>query len=104
MGNRQYPHNVLLEVGAEGGVLALFGLTTVIALAVRKQAHAASAPVEMAMLALVFFFLLNAMVSGDINDNRGLWVALGAALISPLPGVQSGKSVDQRLGGGVDEQ
>lgn len=77
-----YPHNILLEVAGEGGVIAVAGLLFVVVLAIWRTVHAvrtgdASA---LAIFALVVFWFVNALVSGDINDNRGLFVVLAAAL------------------------
>lgn len=76
----QYPHNIVLEVASEAGWLAGALLVFVLWLAVRDQLGRASTVVESAMFALLVFALVNAMVSGDVNSNRGLWVAIGAAL------------------------
>lgn len=103
---RVYPHNVLLEVGTEAGWLALAGLVALLGVAWVRQRRAASTGVEAAMLGLLVFFLVNALVSGDVGDNRGLWVAVGAALVaSRLEDGRSprcGRRVDGRAGGVVE--
>ena len=40
------------------------------------------------MLGLFVFAIINACVSGDVNANRGLWVALGAALAQTAPHIR----------------
>lgn len=84
--SRDYPHNVLLEALAEASWVA--GVVLVVALWIgwRRQREAArtGGTVELAMLALFVFHLLNAMVSSDLPGNRGLWVSLGAALVVGL--------------------
>jgi hypothetical protein len=80
-GQRQYPHNLLLEVASEGGWTAFAALVLLLGLALRIQARAERGPREAAMLGLLLFFLVNAMVSGDLAGNRGLWVTVGAALV-----------------------
>jgi O-antigen ligase len=80
VGVREYPHNVLIEVGSEAGVPALVVLVVVLVLALRGQQRVSTRPVESVMLALAVFALINSMVSGDVSDNRGLWVAVGAGL------------------------
>lgn len=89
---RTYPHNIVLEAAGEGGLLAAGLLVAVLVVAVWAQAKAARASaVEMAMLGLLVFLLVNAMVSSDLSGNRGLWVMVGAALVSGLPrGYSSG--------------
>lgn len=83
-GEEQYPHNLLLEVGVEAGWLALAALVVVLLVAFVRQRRAATNPTEMAMLGLLVFHTVNAMVSSDVAGNRGMWVAIGAALILPL--------------------
>ena len=80
---RTYPHDVVLEAWAEGGCLAGVLLTVTLVTAVVVQVRAARrGPVEMAMLGLLVFLLVNALVSSDIPGNRGLWVMVGAALVA----------------------
>jgi O-antigen ligase len=79
-GITQYPHNLILEVFTESSWVAGVILVAVLAKAFLRQRAAATTPVEMAMLGLFVFFVQSAMVSGDINDNRGVWVALGGGL------------------------
>lgn len=76
----QYPHNVVLEVASEAGLLALAALILFVVLAFRALWVAARHDVvELGMLGLLVFFLMNALASGDIGSNRELWVALGSA-------------------------
>jgi len=75
---RDYPHNILLEVGAENGWIALAAIFSLLA----KNAHEAVSMIQHergTRIALLFCFaLVSAMLSGDINDHRLLWVAIGA--------------------------
>lgn len=76
----QYPHNVLLEIGSEVGLIGLLVLLFALAFAFRAQWKAAKSDVvELGMLGLFVFFFVNALASGDIGSNRELWVALGCA-------------------------
>ena len=83
-GYTQYPHNVVLEVTSEAGWVAGLMLVIVLVVAGVSQWRAARTPVETAMLALLIFAFVNALVSGDVNGNRGLWVAIGAGLAASL--------------------
>lgn len=87
-GSHSYPHNILLELAAEGGVIALAGFVALVVLAWRTQRKRASIPVETAMLALFIFFLVSAMVSGDAPSQRALWAMCGACL-TPLISARS---------------
>jgi O-antigen ligase len=80
-----YPHNILLELAAENGLLGLsiyLGLVGMVLWRLlsslsRRSDHR---QLRLTLLALVVFTLLNAMVSGDLGDNRGLWLFAGIAI------------------------
>lgn len=75
---RDYPHNILLEVGAENGWIAIAAMSLLLA----KNAYQAVSMIRHergTRIALLFCFaLVSAMLSGDINDHRLLWVTVGA--------------------------
>lgn len=96
-GEVQYPHNLFLEVFSEAGWFAGAALVAVLMIAFRRQRRAAQTPVEMAMLGLFVFYLLSAMVSGDVNDNRGVWIGIGAALVA-VAAPRSEESGDEEVG------
>jgi O-antigen ligase len=86
-----YPHNLVLEVAAELGVVGLLLLAAIVWTG-GAQAHRAwrgsDRPVEAGFaLALLAYALLNAMFSGDIAGNGQIWLAvgLGGGLGSRLP-------------------
>jgi hypothetical protein len=83
---RQYPHNLLLEVTLEAGWLA--GACTCLILAAGLgAAWAVSRGLEgRILLAGLGFWTINALVSGDVNDNRPLFTFLSAALCLWKPG------------------
>lgn len=85
-GWEHYPHNLLLEITLEAGWIAGIAFLVAVATAIFRQRRATiDNPAEMAMLGLLVFHLANSMVSGDVTANRGLWVAIGAALILSRP-------------------
>lgn len=94
-GEEQYSHNVLLEVGVEGGWLALLMLIVVLSLAFARQRRNAVTPTEMAMFGLLVFHTVNAMVSSDAAGNRGMWVAIGAALLLPRHEAPESPAIDE---------
>ena len=81
-----FPHNLLLEAGAEWGLLGLVPLLGVLGVGVAKMAEAVRRPPhgEGALAALVTALftaaLVNAMVSGDITTNSDVWLTLGLGL------------------------
>lgn len=85
---RLYPHNIILELGAETGLLGVLVFVMTIVVAVARPLVTFAIQGKLAkttaryLLVECCFALLNAMVSGDLNDNRLLftWVALLASL------------------------
>ena len=82
---RSYPHNILLEIWFELGLpgLALFGAliaVAVAALAPWRLLH--KCPWALLALALFTNALINASVSGDLNDNRLLFASMGLLLLA----------------------
>ncbi|MGB9862608.1 MAG: O-antigen ligase family protein [Candidatus Saccharicenans sp.] len=94
---RLYPHNIVLELGAETGLIGvlLFGSAICIAFStgfagLRSSAGDARLTARYLLIAGLFT-LLNAMVSGDINDNRLLFTMVG--LLSCAPRFQTNVGV-----------
>lgn len=84
-GDRQYPHNVILEAAVEGGWLFGIAVAALIAIAVRRAWTQSTTPHAAAFLGLLLFTVINAMVSGDINDNRLMWACVALAWTLPRP-------------------
>lgn len=78
--SREYPHNLLLEVTAEGGILVGIALVLFLKHAI-ASANRISGAEGQAILLLLLFSTVTAMFSGDINDNRMLLVAIGLAFV-----------------------
>lgn len=80
---RLYPHNILLELGAEVGVIGVIVFTSFVGYTFGKgfqllfHSKGLIRIVVRYLLAACSFLLLNAMVSGDINDNRLLFTFIG---------------------------
>jgi hypothetical protein len=79
---RQYPHNLLAEVTLEAGWLC--GATTLVVLAAALAAawSGTATPGGRLVFAGLGFHLCNALVSGDLNDNRPLFLFISCALMS----------------------
>jgi O-antigen ligase len=89
---REYPHNIILELGAETGFLGVFVFTTMICVVfsigfadVRNSTGFTRITARYLVVAGCFA-LLNAMISGDINDNRMLFTFVG--LLGCIPRFQ----------------
>lgn len=79
-----YPHNIFLEVGAELGLLSLIVLLYLviksIGLALMNINNALTRDgffLSMTVLVMFIYILINALISGDINDNRTLFLIIG---------------------------
>ncbi len=79
---RLYPHNIILELGAEIGLIGVLVFAMMIGVAFARPlatlgAQKGSARTATRYLLVAFSFtLLNAMVSGDVNDNRMLFTLI----------------------------
>jgi O-antigen ligase len=76
----QYAHNAVLEAAVEAGWIAAIALAIFIGASLWKLGRARGAR-EFALFGIALFFAMNAMVSGDINDNRNAWAALAVAWV-----------------------
>jgi hypothetical protein len=77
---RQYPHNLLLEVTFEAGWICGLATLLVGAAALACAWGRSRLPRGRLLLAGLLFCGFNALVSGDVNDNRPLFALLSAAL------------------------
>lgn len=79
---RVYPHNLVLEILSETGVVGFLpfaGLIVASLRGYRRAIHRSNRRERVLLesaLAVLLFAFLNAMVSGDINDNRMVFVML----------------------------
>lgn len=86
---RLYPHNIILELGAENGVIGVLVFITMMGVAFAKgficlnSGRGFAKTVAQYLLVVSCFALLNAMVSGDINDNRMLFALVGLIAVTP---------------------
>jgi O-antigen ligase len=76
---RSYPHNILLEVLVESGVVGLILLVVLLHVALRPVSLERVSNDPLASCAFMMFVnaFMNAMVSGDLADNRTLFMLLG---------------------------
>jgi len=77
---RQYPHNLLAEVTLESGWVCGAVTLAVLGTAVAAGWSGAVRPGGRLVFAGLLFYLINSMVSGDLNDNRPLFMFAGTAL------------------------
>ena len=78
-----YPHNILLEMGAELGIFGLISIVLFLYWSIRKGYSLAwktsgdNFYTVAAMFSVYFFTVLTALKSGDINDHRFLFALAG---------------------------
>jgi len=78
-----YPHNILLEIWVEGGLLPLVGFVVLTMVAVRRAYQAAvTSRWSIIIFGLLIYALANALVSSDVVGNRLMWVLLTLALLA----------------------
>jgi O-antigen ligase len=94
-----YPHNILLELAAEMGIAAVLLFIVLVILAfrgpmavLRQTSNAFHSSHILLLIATTVYLLANAMFSGDINDNRMCFAALGMCFAA-RPFVPSAPSV-----------
>jgi O-antigen ligase len=79
-----YPHNILLELGSELGILGLIAGVLLFywsfdrAYSLVKRAIGDNYYMAITIFSLFLFTLLNALKSGDINDHKLLYALVGA--------------------------
>jgi hypothetical protein len=77
---RLYPHNMILELGVEGGVIAVAFVVVLGAVAFRSLGRwrsLRSDSLRLTILMLLGYAFLSAMASGDLIDNRIFFMLLG---------------------------
>lgn len=77
---RGYPHNIILEVLSELGLVGLILLLVLVGYGVsafRVRGRSQLSPMALTLAMIFLNAALNAMVTGDIADNRFLFTALG---------------------------
>jgi len=81
--NRVYPHNIVLEIAVEEGWIAgaLFVVICVVGISRGYRAAVQDATLR-PFFSILVFSLCNALVSGDMNDNRIVYALLCITLIS----------------------
>ncbi|MGW5366661.1 O-antigen ligase family protein [Actinopolymorpha pittospori] len=97
----QYPHNLLVEVLAEAGVVCALAVVAFLAVSAWRLRRCCRSRDGAIWSGLTLFFVLNAMVSGDINDNRPMFAAVAITLtieVARRREVRSGPPVWPREG------
>ena len=98
----EYPHNALLQFAAEYGIVGVVIFAIFVAAALVRRLPAGP---PMAIRALYLYFLLNAMVSGNIFEDRTLWGLLLLILVLAPGRVKDdgarSRSPSEPLAGGV---
>jgi len=78
--SRSYPHNLVLEIAVELGLLGLALFSTLVFSSLRTLAPTGAIrtdPWRLLVLMLCINVFANAMISGDITDNRVIFAVLG---------------------------
>jgi O-antigen ligase len=79
---RNYPHNLFLEIAFEEGLIGLaafLALLAMVGISIYRMIGNSSSHFLVLGL-LVLYSVINSMFSGDLDDNRMLWMWIGVAL------------------------
>lgn len=75
---RYYPHNMILEILSELGLVGLLLYAFILTLAIKHVLQSRlSDPLHVLTIGLLVNLVLNAMFSGDLNDNRAIFAFIG---------------------------
>ena len=77
---RSYPHNIFLEIMVELGLVGLFFFITLLFVGLRSLGTlqiVRNDPIRLIILMLFTFTLGGALISGDLHDNRLLFMVIG---------------------------
>ncbi|MBS4538831.1 O-antigen ligase family protein [Clostridium sp. D2Q-11] len=95
---RDYPHNIFLEILCELGILG-FGIFTwwigtsfYKGWVIFKNKFKGIDHLQMGLILVFLYLLINANVSGSLNDNRLMFTFIGLLSISPYLGRKAGDS------------
>lgn len=82
---KDYPHNIFLEFLAETGIFGFIVFLTLIIVVfsqvIKFNKHKKLNETQFSIISIMIFFLINANVTGDINDNRVLFAFLSLSAI-----------------------
>lgn len=87
---RGYPHNIFLEVAVENGWVGLVALAALVGVSLVAAIRMIRGNVAPAVGVLIVMALVNALFSGDLNDQRLLWSVCGIAQASRAWGIRQG--------------
>jgi O-antigen ligase len=87
---RQYPHNLLAETTLESGWICGAATLLMLATAAVSAWSGTGRTGGRQVFVGVLFCAFNALVSGDLNDNRPLFCFISAALLVPYLGRPAG--------------
>lgn len=94
-----YPHNLLLEVLGEGGLLALIGLLILLVVSFRRLVIFADDVPGQMMLALWVLAIGSSMTSSDVIGNRVVWAMIGIGLALPRRATNGGETWEADIDG-----
>jgi O-antigen ligase len=79
-----YPHNLLVDIAATGGLIGLSLFVAVVVAFVRDGRPWRSLPADqMALIAAALYVAVASLFSGDIYDSRFMWIFVALAMNHP---------------------
>lgn len=89
-GGQAYPHSVPLEIALEAGWLTGLCFVILVFASFVRLVRRAQDPTSVMFLVLLVFTITNGLLSGDINDNRLMWVLIASAWVMPTRSAADG--------------
>ncbi|MFC3039866.1 O-antigen ligase family protein [Virgibacillus xinjiangensis] len=93
---RSYPHNILLEVGVELGILGLLLFFLIHIIPLQKLLF--SSYISRTITLILIFLGVNSLISGDLNDNRYYFSFMGLAMCINSLALKENKSYEGLYG------
>lgn len=86
---RDYPHNIFLEITSELGILGLIAFLLIVSFCLYcgfilyKRKFKIIDSLQMTLILVFLYLIINANISGDLNDNRLMFTFISLLSISP---------------------
>lgn len=79
-----YPHNLFLEIWFEAGVIGLVAVLILVYSTLRHQVRVFAVDRTAATMGIgaAVYWLASAMVSGDVNDNKAMWMVFAVVAVT----------------------
>lgn len=94
-----YPHNLFLEIWFEAGIIGLVAILAIVFITIGHQLRLFAIDRTAATMGIgaAVYWLASAMVSGDVNDNKAMWMVLIVLAASSAPALARQRVTEQAV-------